>query len=101
MNTLTVLTPEVLNKALLNQFPIDTVSWAVATDEVRDMSRAARELLLLDDSHAINFREIRSPSEWNQRGIESIVNWYTQMDDALRGAFCREFQHWLDEWTEP
>lgn len=94
------LTAQHLKQLLENQFPIDTVSWARATDEVRDMSRGAREVLGLDEAHAVNFRIIRSPSEWNQKGIESIVRFFGQMTEVQQREFTDRFSNWLNEWAE-
>lgn len=94
------LTPATLEAALSRQFPIDTISWANATDEVRDMSRAARQILELSELHAVRFDNLRSPSEWNQHGVHSIIRWYKQMSNTQQEQFCDQFELWLDEWTE-
>lgn len=96
-----MFTPDQLKTILQTQFPIDTVSWARATDEVRDLSRHARETLGLDQSHAVDFLSLRSPSEWNQKGIESIVRFYSLMNERQRAQFIADHQCWFDEWTEP
>lgn len=88
-----------LEAALRRQFPIDTLSWA--TDEVRDMSRSAREILQLSELHAVPFDTLSTPSEWNTHGVLSIVRWYKQMDAVQQVQFCDLFEHWLNEWTEP
>jgi hypothetical protein len=95
-----VFTPEHLTKLLHQQFPIDTICWSNATDEVRDMSRAARQILELSELHAVRFDTCRSPSEWNLHGTASIVRWYKQMDATQREQFCDQFKHWLNEWAE-
>lgn len=95
------LTPATLEAALSRQFPINTVSWAVATDEVRDMCLAARQILELSELHAIRFDKLRTPSEWNNHGVSAINRWYRQMSAAQQEQFCSQFEHWLNEWTEP
>lgn len=76
-----------LAAALQSAFPVNATCWSQATDEVRDMSRWAREELELDEEHATNFRAIRTPAEWNAKGIESIANFFDMMSDRQRARF--------------
>lgn len=98
-NTLS-LTPERLATILHRQFPIDTVCWSVATDEVRDLSRHARECLNLGEEHAVDFRLLTTPSQWNSKGLEAIIRWYTLMDEDTRGMFINNHYEWFYEWNE-
>lgn len=95
-----ILTPEKLKQVLQRQFPIDTVTWACATDEVRDMSRSAREWLGLPAEAGLNFHELHTPSQWNTRGINSIVDFYTRMDNNTRQSFLEGYAEWFNEWCE-
>lgn len=72
---------------LQKAFPINATCWSQATDEIRDMSRWAREELELGDDAAVNFRAIRTPAEWNAIGIGSIVGFFEQMNDRQRARF--------------
>lgn len=86
------MTPTELRQALEAAYPPRAASWSQATDEVRDMSRMAREALELDDTHAVNFRLIDSPSEWNTQGIDSIICWFDQMNDTQRATYLARIQ---------
>lgn len=96
-----LVSPQALDKALCEQFPISAVSWAQAPEEVREMSRYARGLLDLDETHAVDFRRCDTPAEWNSLGIASIVKWYTMMGNTERELFCSMFNHWLTDWVRP
>ncbi len=96
-----LLTVTQLKAALEQQFPLDTVFWCRATDEVRDMSREARLMVGLGEEHAVDFRALITPSQWNSKGVMSIVRLYDMMDDKVKQAFCDRFELWLSEWTEP
>lgn len=62
-------------------------SWGEATDEVRDLCRYAREMLDLDTTHAVDFKKMSTPAEWNTQGIDGIVRFYGQMTEAQRIEF--------------
>lgn len=96
-----LLTSQELRRVLETQFPIDTVSWARATDEVRDMCREARETLGLGEEFAVDFQSIRSPSAWNQQGINAIIKYYEAMTEEQQISYLYEFAEWINEWMEP
>ncbi len=68
--------------SFLNKFPDDATSWKQATDEVRDISRVARETYneeTLNVSHedkkamkSLNFNSFTTPSKWNTEGKKFI-----------------------------
>lgn len=97
-----ILTPEELRDAISEQFPPNATCWSQATDEVRDMARYARDGILgLDEFHAIDFRLLRSPAEWNTNGINGIIKFYEMMDDSQKQSFIERFTHfWSDEEEE-
>lgn len=93
------LAPDTLEKLLRHQFPCNATCWSQATDEVRDMSRKAREILELDDKYAVNFRGFESPAAWNTNGVASIVHWYKHMNGRQQQEFCAFFERWLELWA--
>lgn len=76
-----------LTAKLQKAFPVNATCWSQATDEIRDMSRWAREELELGDEFALNFRAIRTPAEWNAKGIESIANFFERMNDKQKASY--------------
>lgn len=87
--------PEDLRQALEREFPPNATSWAQATDEVRDMSRWAREELGIGESSALNFGAITTPAEWNTKGIASIVGHFDAMNTRQRAAFLARASNFL------
>lgn len=91
----------------LKRFPTDADSWANATDEVRDLARSAREIYAEfdlnvdpegDDNRllkAVDFRKIKTPSEWNTKGREFIMKALGLMSDQALNAFVRYNGHML------
>jgi phytoene dehydrogenase-like protein len=92
-------------KKFLAKFPDDAKSWDEATDEIRDMSRIAKEyyndmdLDLLEDEDGalqpLNFRAFNTPSEWNTKGKEYILSTYAKMSNNTKDQFIDRFQKWL------
>lgn len=90
----------------LDQFPNDATSWTEATDEVRDLARLAREThteIDFDGLHdewetnpdmpqPLDFRELKTPSEWNTKGKEYIMNTLKKMGDQALDLFYRELK---------
>ena len=95
-----ITTPNQLKSVLIREFPIDTNCWSCATDEVRDLSRAARERLGLGEEYALDFRKLTTPSQWNTQGIDSIIRFYSMMDDANKKAYLEDHALWFDHWFE-
>ncbi|MFR9620903.1 MAG: hypothetical protein SNH63_06775 [Rikenellaceae bacterium] len=82
----------------LERFPINATSWSQATDEIRDLARTIRELL--EDYQGIivepiDFRAIKTPSEWNKQGRIFIVKNFTIMNKDAKNAFNIRFAEWF------
>ena len=80
-------TVEELRSKLLKEYSPIATSWADATDEVRDLCRYARQMLGMDETHAVDFQKLKTPAEWNTQGIEGIIRFYEQMTEAQRIEF--------------
>ena len=90
-----------LNKIekFLEQFPTDATSWSQATDEIRDLSRASREMLNEYDDikvEAVDFTTIRTPAEWNTLGREAILRNYDMMRPRTQILFYERFEDWFN-----
>ena len=82
----------------LEQFPTDTTSWVQATDEVRDLARASREMLDEYDDikvEAVDFTAIRTPAEWNTKAREAILGNYDMMRPRTQQLFYERFEDWF------
>lgn len=92
-------------KNFLYGFPNDTTYWSDATDEIRDMARKSKEIyneidldVLEDDEKALqplDFRQLKTPSEWNRKGKEYIMNTLNLMSDRAKNEFFDYFSDWL------
>ena len=83
----------------LEQFPTDATSWSQATDEIRDISRASREMLNEYDDiqvEAVDFTATRTPTEWNTLGRESIMRNYDMMRPRTQLLFYERFEDWFN-----
>ena len=83
----------------LEQFPTDATSWVQATDEVRELARASREMLDEYDDikvEAVDFTTIRTPSEWNTLGREAILRNYDMMRPRTQILFYERFEDWFN-----
>ena len=90
-----------LNKIerFLEQFPTDATSWVQATDEVRDLARASREMLDEYDDikvEAVDFTAIRTPAEWNTRAREAVMRNYDMMRPRTQMLFFERFEYWFN-----
>ena len=90
-----------LNKIekFLEQFPTDATSWVQATDEVRDLARASREMLDEYEDikvEAVDFTAIRTPAEWNTLGREAILRNYDMMRPRTQILFFERFEDWFN-----
>ncbi len=77
------------------QFLYDNAtSWTQATDELRDLSRIARETLQDQGTsvEAMNFREIKTPAEWNKKSKAFIKGVYKKMTPATKKVFYKYFK---------
>ena len=89
------MTEEELKAAILAKFPANATCWSQATDEVRDMSRWAREALELDEDTATNFRALNTPSRWNTVGAESAAKFFAQMNARQRLTYLARIEGFL------
>ena len=83
----------------LEQFPTNATSWREATDEVRDLARASREMLDEYDDikvEAVDFTTIRTPAEWNTRAREAILRNYDMMRPRTQILFYERFEDWFN-----
>ena len=90
-----------LNKIerFLDKFPTNATSWREATDEVRDLARASREMLDEYDDitvEAVDFTAIRTPAEWNTLGREAILRNYDMMSPRTQLLFFERFEDWFN-----
>ena len=94
-------------KRYLDEFPNDATSWADATDEIRDLSRASKEYVneydldvLDDDPKAVkplDFRELKKPSQWNTEGKKYILKNIDKMSDRTFELFYNDYRDWFDK----
>ena len=66
----------------LEQFPTDATNWRKATDEVRELARASREMLDEYDEvkvEAVDFATLDTPAKWNSVCREAIWRNYDLM----------------------
>ena len=83
----------------LEQFPTDATSWVQATDEVRDLARASREMLDEYDDfkvEAVDFTATRTPAEWNTKAREAILRNYDLMRPHTQLLFYERFEDWFN-----
>lgn len=83
----------------LDQFKDDETSWRGATDEIRDIARYSREFLQEFDNikiDAIDFRAIKTPSEWNTMGKKYILNNITQMSKSTQNRFFKHLSEFFN-----
>ena len=83
----------------LEQFPTDATSWSQATDEIRDLSRASREMLNEYDDiqvEAVDFTATRTPAEWNTRAREAVMRNYDMMSPRTQLLFFERFEDWFN-----
>ena len=92
------ISPESLFSVMTAEFPPTASCWSQATDEVRDMCRAARILAGLGEDDAVDFRQLNTPAEWNKAGVEGTVKFYRMLGEDKRQEFCSEFENWLSNW---
>ena len=100
-STPSIIPTTMLNKIekFLEQFPTDATSWVQATDEVRDLARASREMLdEYDDAkvEAVDFTATRTPAEWNTLGREAIMRNYNMMRPRTQMLFFERFEDWFN-----
>lgn len=90
-----------LNKIerFLDKFPTNATSWREATDEVRDLAQASREMLDEYDDikvEAVVFTATRTPAEWNTRAREAVMRNYDMMRPRTQMLFFERFEDWFN-----
>ena len=90
-----------LNKIerFLDKFPTNATSWREATDEVRDLAQASREMLDEYDDikvEAVDFTATRTPAEWNTRAREAVMRNYDMMRPRTQMLFFERFEDWFN-----
>ena len=83
----------------LDKFPTNATSWREATDEVRDLARASREMLDEYDDikvEAVDFTATRTPAEWNTRAREAVMRNYDMMRPRTQMLFFDRFEDWFN-----
>ena len=90
-----------LNKIerFLDKFPTNATSWREATDEVRDLARASRDMLDEYDDikvDAVDFTAAKTPAEWNTKAREAILRNYNMMRPRTQLLFFERFEDWFN-----
>jgi rubrerythrin len=78
----------------LSKFPNKTTSWKHATDEIRDIARTAKEYhneFSDEKIKPLNFRDFKTPSEWNTKGKQYIKNVFNLMNSQAKKEFIKYF----------
>jgi hypothetical protein len=98
-------------ESFLSKFPDNATSWKNATDEIRDISRTAKEYYneldlglsgdKLHETNALNFRELKTPSDWNTKGKQHINNIYSKMSDNTKKQFLESIERWTNNKEKP
>lgn len=74
----------------LAKFPNNAKTWDLATDEIRDIARTAKEYINEYDNKNIeahNFKAITTPQAWNTTGKAYILNIYALMSAEAQRNF--------------
>lgn len=89
-----------LNK-FLDKFPDDAKSWKDATDELPDMYNWIMEEYNDDiedkEKHLITIDKklTSSPSNWNTKYKQAIINGVSKLNDWQKTKFAERFNDWL------
>lgn len=83
-------------KKYLSQFPDNAKNWGEATEEIRDMSRVIANFSEDDNIKRLNFRELKTPSEWNIKGKKFILDTYNKLSENQKENFYDYFKHWFE-----
>lgn len=84
---------ELLRERLERNYPLSVTCWSQATDEVRDLSRHAREAAGVPIEQAVNFRSLESPAEWNSVAISSIITFFSMLSFSEQQKFLADYDH--------
>lgn len=89
---------ETIIEEFLEKFPNKAKTWAEATDEIMDISRASREYLEEYQDiivEPLNFKQLKSPAKWNTEGKASIMGNFNRMTIETKKAFFRRYSEWF------
>ena len=103
--------PSVFRK-FFKSFPVDVTQWNNATDEIRDLTRYIRQYyneVILDierddETHpksqkALNWRQFKTPSEWNSNGQKEIVRVWNLLDKKHQAEFITDYaKKYFPKW---
>ena len=78
----------------LAKFPNKATSWALATDEVKDMAIEVREILLGMPTYS--FGRPDTPSDWNTIYKAFIELGWGAMNEKQKRRFYARFKTWLE-----
>lgn len=84
-------------------FPKEAICWSQATDEIRDLARESREYLEEYEGvlvERVDFRIIKTPSEWNTKGRDYILANFDRMNDRTKKAFYERWEEWFENEEE-
>lgn len=79
----------------LELFPNDAKSWNQATDELRDIARMSRITYLEIDEKdypALDFKQLKTPGEWNAKSKSYIKDMYNRMSNKAKKEFLDNFE---------
>lgn len=82
-------------ETFLNKFPKDASSWKQATDEIRVIAtRSAEYLKEFDniDIELVNYKDIKSPSEWNTTYSNTIKDNLEKMSKSTKSRFLNDIK---------
>lgn len=82
----------------MKKFPSDAKSWSQATDEMRDLSRIARETISEQQGTtvaAIDYQAIKTPAEWNKKSKAFVSKVYKKMTPATKNVFYKYFKQYF------
>lgn len=80
-------------KVFLDKFRDDETSWKGATDELMDIARLTREYLEEYDNikvEEINFKRLKTPSEWNTTWKRYISDNLKQMSASTQDLLLKQ-----------
>jgi hypothetical protein len=84
----------------LELFPNDAKSWNQATDELRDIARMSRMTYLEVDEKdypALDYKQLKSPGEWNTKSKSYIKEMYTRMSNKAKKEFLDNFEETFND----
>ena len=94
-------------KKFLSQFPNDADNWKEATDEIREIAKLAKEYyneydLELDNNDVdalkpLDFNKLNTPSKWNTKGKEYIIDIYDKMSAKTKKEFIKNISFKVNE----